>query len=161
MHDVACWLHTHAYAGKRVTHCAASIVWIKVVAQAGAWRTAGGPRCVEPPVPVFAVIATGGIAAVQLTDDMMVLIKERRARRAGLGGAKVPVKDANVVITRSVVAIDLAGVIVNRPSLRVHVRVVNCNGPVGSLRAGVPAAVGNLPLILRRAVQANERKVAE
>ena len=125
--------------------------------------SAAGPRDRELAVPVGVVVAAGGVAAVQLADDPVVLVEQRRAGGAALGGAHVPVDHPLVGPVagnrRAEVAGRRRGLVLEADPLLVDAGVVDRHGGRGVGAAAVPAGEGDAPGRIRVLVQLDQGEV--
>ncbi len=137
---------------------------VEPVAEAVVVRPAAGPAHREAAVPVREVVAAGGVAAVQLADDAVVLVEERRAAAAGLGGAEVPVVDADVRAVAGHRVAEVAGdrgrLVLEADALLVGAGVVDGDGLQRVGAAAVPAGVGHVRGRVRHLLEFDEAEVA-
>ena len=100
---------------------------------------------------------------MQLADDPLVVVKQRRTRRAGLGRPEVPVGDAHVRAGAAGDAAAVVGVrgrlVLEGDLLGVAARVVDGYRGRRRGRAAVPAGVGDAPGSVRCAVQLDQGEV--
>ena len=82
---------------------------IEPILQTGLGRTASFPSTEETAEGIVFVVATGSVAPVQLTDDLLVFIDQGRSRRATLRRSNVPIGYDQVIAVGDVVVIAFPG----------------------------------------------------
>ena len=141
--------HAQATRGAGVDEQGAGVVGVQPGLQLGCSGAAAEPRHRHATVEVVGDAGAAGAAAVQLTHHAVILVEQGAAGAASLGGAQLPVANANVrAITGrrgAVVAGGGAGVVVEADALLVGVGVMDADVDDRLDAAGIPTGVGNLP----------------
>ncbi len=155
--------YAHPAARNRIDRHGPGVTWIEPVAQPRGRRRARVPRHRNPTVIIRQIArAAGRWSAVQLTNDPMVHIKQRRTGRTRFRHAQAPRRMNVRAIAwhcRIVVRSRRRGNAVKRDAFLVGIRMMNARAAGRFSAAAAPTGKRYVPRRIRRFIKLHQREI--